>query len=144
MAQLNDSHIGNLLAISLPDALIEKLAVATETVERDRKVDIVMLVWTLVLGFDAGTKRSLASLRRKYEQFAATTIARSSFYDRLNRAMAQLMEMLVDWLLRFRINQTHTEVANKFNGFRELLAVDSTVIQLHNLLADDFESTHNH
>ena len=50
MAQLNDSHIGNLLAISLPDALIEKLAVATETVERDRKVDIVMLVWTAGVG----------------------------------------------------------------------------------------------
>ena len=62
MAQFDDSHISNLLAISLPDALIEKLAVATEAVERERHVDIVMLVWTLVLGFDGGTKRSLASL----------------------------------------------------------------------------------
>ena len=144
MAQFDDSHIGNLLAISLPDALIEKLAVATEAVERERKVDIVMLVWTLVWGFDGGTKLSLASLRRKYEQFAATTIARSSWYGRLNKAMAQLMEMLVDWLLRLRTDQTHAEVSKRFQGFRELLAVDSTVIQLHRLLADDFESTHEH
>ena len=103
-----------------------------------------MLVWTLVLGFDAGTKLSLASLRRKYQQFAATSIARSSFYNRLSAAMASLMEQLVDWMLQKRIQNTHTEIGRTFEGFRRLLAIDSTVIQLHQLLADDFESTNKH
>ena len=92
MAQFDNSHISNLLAITLPDGLMEKLAEITGAVQRDRKIDIVTLVWTLVLGFDAGTKRSLASLRRKFQQHSGLSIARSSFHGRLTRPMAELME----------------------------------------------------
>jgi len=142
MARFDDSHITNLLAMMLPDGLIEKLAENTGAVQRERKIDIVMLVWTLVLGFDAGTKRSLASLRRKFQQFSGLSIARSSFHDRLSQPMAELMERLVDWMLKLRIQDTHTEISSTFEGFRRLLAIDSTVIQLHRLLADTWESTH--
>lgn len=141
MAPLNDTHLQRLLAIALPDGLIEKLAVACEVVERKRKIDIVMLVWTLILGFDVGTKRKLASLRRKFEQHTGTSIARSSFYNRLNKKLAILFEHLVDWMLTSRIENTHSDIAERFEGFRQLLAVDSTVIQLHDLLAERWEST---
>lgn len=50
MALFKPTHIQRMLAISLPDFLIEKLADHTQAVQRNRKVDIVLLVWTLVLG----------------------------------------------------------------------------------------------
>ena len=50
----------DLLTSVLPDWLIEKHAEQLEVVERLRKVDPVVLVWTLVLGFPAGAKRTIA------------------------------------------------------------------------------------
>ena len=141
MAQLEDSHIGRLLAITVPDSLIEKLAVAYGVVERERKIDIVLLVWTLILGFPKGTRRTLASLRRQLVQVSGSSIAHSSFYDRLSPALADLMEQLVGWLLDFRTENTAGDISEKFEGFQELLAVDSTVFQLHEMLVDNFEST---
>src|SRR5690554_7564749 len=51
--------------------------------KRERKVDIVCLVWTLILGFGNGSKRTLASLRRTYQAASGHMLARSAFYDRL-------------------------------------------------------------
>ena len=44
-------------------------------------------------------------------------------------------------MLSSRIENTHADIAARFEGFRQLLAVDSTVVQLHDLLADEWEST---
>ena len=141
MALFKPTHIQRMLAISLPDSLIEKLAIYTEAVQRERKVDIVLLVWTLVLGFSNGTRRKIASLRRQYQQASGTTIARSSFHDRLNVRLERLMKMLVDWMLKLRAEKTVREVSSRFQGFRELLACDSTVFRLHDLLREELPST---
>ena len=62
--------------------------------KRARKVDIVALVCTLVLGFDRGAKRTVASLRRAYAMSTETTLAPSAFYDRFTPALAELMREL--------------------------------------------------
>jgi hypothetical protein len=54
-----------------------------------------MLVWTLVLGFPAGARRTLASLRRRFQQVAGITVARSSFHGRLTRPLAEFIKRLV-------------------------------------------------
>jgi hypothetical protein len=41
----------------LPEFVVETFADQLGVVERDRKVDPVLLVWTLVLGFPAGAER---------------------------------------------------------------------------------------
>lgn len=64
--------------------------------KRARKVDIVALVCTLVLGFDRGAKRTVASLRRAYAMSTETTLAPSAFYDRFTPALAELMRELED------------------------------------------------
>ena len=40
-------------------------------VERNRKIDPVVLFWILVLGFGTGMQRTLAALRRTYEMASA-------------------------------------------------------------------------
>ena len=72
-----------LLTTALSGWLIERFAEELDVVERERRVDIVILVWTLVLGFPAGAKRTLASLRRRFEQAMGETISRAAFHDRL-------------------------------------------------------------
>lgn len=124
----------------LPDFLIERFADEYDVVERERKVDVVVFIWTLILGFPAGAKRTIASLRRRFEQVAACEIARSSFYDRLTPAVAKLMKRLVDWWLDVRAEQTTRQLGEAVDGFKQLLAIDSTVIRLHRLLAPVWEA----
>jgi IS4 transposase len=127
------------LTTFLPEFLIEKYARALGVVERDRKVDPVLLVWTLILGFPAGAKRTLASLRRRFQQAAGLTVARSSFHARLTRPLAELLKKLVDW--RLSMGRDGRESDGGLAGFKELLALDSTVVQLHKMLASRWHST---
>lgn len=88
-----------LLATTHPDGLIEQWAEEHEVFQPKRKVDIVVFVWTLILGFPAGAKRTLASLRRRFEKAAGISIARTAFHDRFTPELATMMRRLVDWCL---------------------------------------------
>ena len=66
MAQGQASHIRAALTSLLSPQLIRRRAAALGAVKRRRKVDVVALVYTLVLGFDRGRERTLACLRRAY------------------------------------------------------------------------------
>lgn len=138
---MNGKLTTEILAKVLPDWLIESLAEDLEVVERNRKVDIVLLVWSLILGFPAGARRTLASLRRRFQQVSAESIARSSFHDRLTPGLAKLLRELVDWCLEIRTEHARSDIADRMEGFRSLLAVDSTVVRLHELLAPTWEAT---
>jgi putative transposase len=139
MAHLDDSWLLELLTTTLPDFIIEKWARQLDVVERERKVDIVLLVWSLILGFPAGARRTLTSLQRRFEQMLGETLSDSSFYDRLTPAFADLMERLVEWCLDQQIEPLHSHLTESFEGFQDLLAVDSTVFNLYDLLADQWE-----
>lgn len=76
------SHIREVLTSLFSSQFIRHHATALGAVRRRRKVDIVALVYTLVLAFDRGATRNLASLRRAYAAATGTTLAASAFYDR--------------------------------------------------------------
>ncbi|AWV90585.1 IS4 family transposase [Bradymonas sediminis] len=141
MAHIDSKQTLEFLTTFLPDFVIEKYARALGVVVRERKVDPVMLVWTLVLGFPAGSKRTIASLRRRVQQVASITIARSSFHDRLTGLLADLIKRLVDWRLAVQKKSITKNAAKRLDGFSELLALDSTVIGLHQMLAHRWAST---
>jgi hypothetical protein len=50
-------------------------------VRRQRKVDIIALGLSLLLGFSEGRKRSLTGIRRAYEKTTRIQIAPSAFYS---------------------------------------------------------------
>ena len=100
MTQFDDSHFSNLLAITLPDGLIEKLAEIPGATQGDHKIDIV----TLVPGFDAGTTHLLASLRRPLQQHSGLSIARSPFHGLLTESMAERQEGFEETKLTAKTN----------------------------------------
>ena len=135
---MDGSRTRDLLTSVLPDDFIEIRAEEVEAVERDRKVDIVALVWTLVLGWPAAAERTLASLRRAYMWAAGHEIARSSFYDRLSPDLLALMRSCLEGLLdgvRQRTSTYHGEILGQFE---DVLAIDSTIVRLHEMLRDVF------
>ena len=61
---------------------LRKTAKETGFVKRDRKIDPALMFWSLTLGFGVQLQRTLASLRRLYEEKGEIHVSRSSFYDR--------------------------------------------------------------
>src|SRR5690554_5038108 len=103
--------------------------------KRERKVDIVCLVWTLILGFGNGSKRTLASLRRTYQAASGHMLARSAFYDRLTPALTRLMHVLLQHVLKAQRDTLSEIHGDTMRGFERLLAMDATILRLHTLLA---------
>ncbi len=106
-------------------------------IQRQRKVDLFALVWTLVLGFQIGARRTITALRETYEAKAGHTIVRSAFYRRLNARLAKLLHGLairaMDELgTALRLSE------GALAGFSDLLALDSMVLRLHKLLVGPY------
>ncbi|MFC7142915.1 IS4 family transposase [Halosimplex aquaticum] len=133
--------VRSLLTSLFPSGLIEDLAHEREVVQRDRKIDVRMLVWTLVLGFAAnGEARSIAGYRRSYELATNQSVAPSSFYDRFSDQLADLLRDLLDHAVEEVAVPHH--VAPAFQRFRDVMVADATVFRLHRLLSE-FEATHD-
>lgn|GEM_PF-6932025 len=68
-----------LTSLFLAD-LIEGIALARNAVQRLRKIDITILVWSLILGFAVeGETRPIAVFQRAYQTATNQTVVRSSF-----------------------------------------------------------------
>jgi len=81
--KLSPDAIWTLLISVFPSEFIDDCARECGVVERDRDMDIKMLVWTLAVGFAVGGEtRSIADYRRAYIAATNQSIVASSFYDR--------------------------------------------------------------
>jgi putative transposase len=133
MARNKSITIRDALTRRIPDFRIRQLAAQYGVVQRKRKIDIVVFVWTLILGFAAGTERTLAGLRRTYEKTLGIHISASAFYDRFTRELVDMLKALVadfiDDLVPPQPSRDRICAA-----FLDVLVADSTVIKLHDLL----------
>lgn len=120
-----------------PSALLRALARDSGAVVRQRKVDVVALFWTLVLGFGVGESRSLAGLRRAYQRATGQRLEESSFYDRLNEGLVRLLKAALEHAFEAMLTAPRA-LRGPLAGFRDLLLTDATVIRVHELLARDF------
>jgi IS4 transposase len=139
MALREDTSLRRSLTSILAPKRIHTLAQQLGVVRRQRKVDIVALVYTLALGFSVGNRRSLAGLRRAYERATGTTLAPSAFYDRFTDQLAQLLEQLAVEALS-KLERRRRRLSGTFQAFQQVLAVDSTLLRLHNALEEAFPS----
>ncbi len=129
MALMKDS-IEKALCHLFPSRWLRDQALKTGVIKRDRKVKPIALFWTLVLGIGYGEHRSIASLRRAYQEATGTRLAASSFYDRFTPALVDFLKEACQRAL----DQVVCEGA-AFKGlladFKDLLVSDATVLRLH-------------
>jgi len=137
MAQQKSNPIRVALESLLPRKHVRAAARESGAVQRERKIDIGAFVWTLVLGFAAGTERTLAGLRRAFEQATGVHVVPSAFYDRFNAGLVRLMKRLVADVMSNLVPPAYA-FGGTLAAFREVLVADSTVIRLHDLLARAF------
>ena len=134
MFQMKATTIEGVLTSLFPEARLRREARAAGVEKRRRKIDVVAFFWTLVLGFGVGKLRSLAELRRTYENRTGTRIEESSFYDRFTPQLAKLLRGMVGEVLGRAAETGTRSLTGALAGFRDLLLIDSTVIRLHDLL----------
>jgi putative transposase len=139
MAQRQSSGIREVLTSFLPQRLLMRLAAEAGVGQRRRKVRVHALFWTLVLGFGAGRERTLAGLRRAYERATRTTLVPSAFYDRFTPRLARFLRTVAVYLLG-RVAEPARAARGPLAAFRDVVAADSTVIRLHDLLERAFKA----
>ena len=137
MARPHSTGIRRVLNRLVPKARLRRLASETGVVVRDRKIGIVELFWTLVLGFATGGERSLAGLRRAFEKATGTTVVPSAFYDRFTPKLVRLLKTVLGDVMD-KTARKNGALRGALACFKDVLLTDSTVIRLHDLLQRAF------
>lgn len=137
MAQSQSIEIRRVLSSVISAKQLEETARESGFIVRVRKIEPVAFFWTLVLGFGAGTQKSLASLRRCYELHTGTTLVPSAFYDRFTAALAQWLQCILLEVLQKSACPTRA-LRGRLSSFIDLMAIDGTVIRLHDLLKETY------
>jgi hypothetical protein len=106
------------------------LASKLGVVRRRRKLDVVAFVYSLVLGFGAGDRRTLGGLRRVYLRATGVRLAPSSFQARFNEALVNLFRTLATDA-QSALERRKPKLQSVFAPLREVLAVDCMVLRLH-------------
>lgn len=116
-----------------PEQWIRESARRFRVVKRETKVDIVVLFWTLVMAPLTVTSLKIADLQRAFEGMAGTTLASSAFQGRLSKELAAFLLASV----RHAIEHVSVQLAALplFSRFKDVLAQDSTLIKLPDVLA---------
>jgi hypothetical protein len=97
LPELFPALIRRRLTSLFPADFIKDIARERDVVQRNRTIDIMMLVWTLITGFAVDREaRTIAGFQRAYSAATNQTVARSSFYDRFTLALAALLSALLE------------------------------------------------
>lgn len=128
------------IASLLGDDLVLKLARETRFLLRQRDLQVIPFFWTLVLGMVATPTDTVAGLQRLYHQMTDTILASSSFQERFNGALVAWLRAAFEHVVA-ATGAGRRQLSGPLAGFRELVAIDSTVLRLHSLLAGKYPGT---
>jgi hypothetical protein len=103
-----------------PEDFLRNTARETGVVERERKIDVVILFWVTTLGFGVRFLSTIRGLKRKYEEKAKTTLSISSFYDRFTPEMVDFLRECVLHAIEFQAQQTGRILDAKLKRFKDL------------------------
>ena len=120
---------------------LRNTAKETGFIKRERKIDPVLMFWTLVLGFGVQLQRTLAQLRRLYEERGEVHISPGSFYERFSPELVTFLHKCVVHGLE-NIAQGPKRVLNEqLQRFKDLVFQDSTVVRVNDKLAYKWPAT---
>lgn len=137
MADRESTRVRECLKGLFSDQRLNALARESGFVKRQRVIKPVAFFWTLVLGFGVGSTRRISALRRAYQRSTGMKLVPSSFYDRFNTGLIAFLKGAIEHALgEFQL--AFKGLSDRFDTFRDVMVIDSTVIKLHDALAKTF------
>lgn len=133
MAQSQSIEVRRVLSSVISPSRVKQTSQESGFIVRVRKIEPVAFFWTLVLGFGVGAHKSLASLRRCYELNTGTTLVPSAFYDRFTPTLVVWLQGILLEVLQKSAGPARA-LGGRLSAFIDLMAIDGTVIRLHDLL----------
>src|SRR5688572_17407606 len=124
MARPKTIGVQDVLQTLLPRSAVEQLATEAKVVQRRRKLDVVALFWTLVLGFGTGQHRTLSALRRAYARATGVHLVPSSFYGHFTPQLVRFLKSAVDRVLS-QVAEPLRALRGPLAHFRDLVVTDS-------------------
>ena len=139
MGHITTSSIPSELNKIFPVEWIRKTAVECGAKVRVRKIDLAVLFWSLVMAPTVGACQSLADTQRLFHAMASVVVCPSSFLKRFNDGMVRFLMACIHRAIEYM----SLEIARPelFRPFKDVLAIDSSVIALADGLANVFKGT---
>jgi putative transposase len=132
--------IAALCAMFSKEILI-RIAKETGLIKRERIISPVIIFWVLTLSFGVRLQRSLASMKREYEQQSGNTLADSSWYCRFTPELSAFLKACVIHGLEQLAKEQHNNLNKKLIKFKDVLIQDSTIVRLHSSLSKLYPAT---
>jgi putative transposase len=119
---------------------IEELATLLRVMERDRKRDLVALVWALVLGAGSDDSGRLADVYSSYLKEADDEVVRGSFYAWFTEKQAVLLAALTFEAMA-KVRSQPPQLSGELAGVEDWILVDSETVTLPDAFAELFPAT---
>ena len=137
MAHGESIGLRKIIKNAFPDTWIVEKAREVGFLRRQRKIHPVPFFWTLVLGFGTGAERSVSALRRVFEQASGVLVVPSAFYGRFNGRLVKFLKAAISRGFE-QFAAAASDVHERLKRFEDVMLVDSTLLKLHDALADSF------
>jgi len=110
-------------------------------IERERKIDPLIMFWTLGIGYGSQLYRTLTELKREYEVRGNVSISDSSWHDRFTPELVKFLRECVIHGIEHISQEPSRILGKRLASFRDVMIQDSTIIRLHESLADKWPAT---
>lgn len=107
--------------------------------ERNRKLTPLRLLLTLVFGWGVEEQRTLSSLRRFFTAVTGIAVVSSAFQTRFTAAAVDFLKRIYERLLA-RLDSVKGGLPMGLRRFKDVLAIDGSVITLRDKLARHFRA----
>jgi putative transposase len=121
----------------LPQEDIEHLCQQCGVIERQRKLNLGMLVRAMVISAGTPGGAYQADILRSYLEFEVPQVARSAFYRWFDEPLEQFMAALAQRALAYARAQ-QVDLSGPLAGVKDWYIVDSTTVKVRDALLPDF------
>jgi putative transposase len=113
----------------------------TGLVERERKIDPVIMFWAIAIGYGTQLYRTLSELKRKYEVHGKVLVSDSSWHDRFTPELVKFLKECVIHGIEHMSQEPSRILGKRLSVFSDVMIQDSTIIRLHESLASKWPAT---
>jgi Transposase DDE domain len=124
----------------LPQAEIDRLCQEFGVIERQRKLNLGMLVRAMVISAGTPGGAYQADILRSYLEFEVPPVARSAFYRWFDEPLERCMAALADHSLAYARAQ-QVDLPGPLCGVTDWYIVDATAVTVRDALREEFPGT---